>query len=1063
MDKLTAVFVFIIGIAVFNNLNAWTQCDPKTWHHKGQEPKPALYDSFENGIPKTWKLQGKGKLSVNSIHYKLGKKSLQWDFKAGDVIRVNNTIGDPSLTGLQNNLCFANFGIWVYVPKPMKGKSLRIEFYAGDKRTGYINFTLNYKGWQLGMVQHQGGSGIKGRNTKKVDNIRFAAPKDTDGTMLIDMVVYNSPRYYLFTNILPRETPTEAKKIDDKKYPVPKTISEADKKAIERIKRNLLFPVKITPKDSLKGTTAYNKIMKDFREFKITEDSHGMHGVPINNIFMLDYYVFFKNAKIPLDQVVDIYAGVPFSKFKLSVARNILCKMSCLSSGVTQEQYDNLAKVCVTIWKYLIAQGFNPQGPKISCHYRYFYVVGTYPFMDVLHKNGIGKEVFDYLEGGLAKLIVDEGDVTNAHTDLFRNYINLYYLAMMYSDNPKRKVQVLRYLAKRLSYELSGDHGSVGFKPDGAGWRGIAFVFDYYKLCMYPLSVITYAIHDSSFALSEKAYNTLKKSFLAVYFFSNNVEVPIFFQGTHPVSRVYKRGHYKYTCPLTRALRLLALASPDGCDKELAQAYVNLKNSKHMCNNGRYTYDNIFEKKYGIKPSGPPQGNMRMNYAQLMAHRRKDWVAVTSFLKAGNNMRQRGNHYMYHGYNTPLSILGPGGFHASGTEEYGWDWNRTNGTTCLYMPDLINIKYNHECQPKPKGFKRLRPTVFHPKRRFYTTRYQRYPSKDDPFEKRPNGGTSWRNTNGVFSDKFYEDVRLNNNFWGIKSYFFVDDRIYAVGSNIFSDNKKYHCQTNLYQKALYKLVKVGKRKTDKDYKRVEFPHCATYVDGKKITAFPVPDKELTENKAHHLIDPQGNGYFVPKGQDVFVARKHQKSRTSNLNEHFDHEGDFATAWLEHGIACKDAKYVYVVFPYCNKKEFAEFSSKDFEILQQDVKAHILHDKIGDFYMASFFREGKVKNLPYVKNIEHTCQIIYRPKDGKLEMAVGDPDPHRNWSDDTKHCGEYARFGGKSRLTPMKVTFDGVWKLEKPVDGVKIVSAKNNETVIEFACIHGIEFNFTLIK
>jgi chondroitin-sulfate-ABC endolyase/exolyase len=266
-----------------------------------------------------------------------------------------------------------------------------------------------------------------------------------------------------------------------------------------------------------------------------------------------------------------------------------------------------------------------------------------------------------------------------------------------------------------------------------------------------------------------------------------------------------------------------------------------------------------------------------------------------------------------------------------------------------------------------------------------------------------------------------------------------------LGSNINSDNKEYDVQTNLYQKAL---------KTEK------YP---TFVDGKEITAFPVMDEMLDSKDEHHLIDSVGNGYFIPAGQKAFVARKHQKSRTMIYFKATDHEGDFATAWLEHGVACKDAKYSYVVMPYCNKKEFAKFSSNDYEILQQDKFAHILHDKIDGFYAGIFFKGGDVDNLPHVSNVERDCQIMYKTTNGnsvsKLEIAVGDPDTHRHW---TTNAGA-GRHGGKSKLTPLKITFKEAWKLEKDVEGVKIINSNNNKTVIEFACIHGKDFNFTLIK
>ena len=87
-------------------------------------------------------------------------------------------------------------------------------------------------------------------------------------------------------------------------------------------------------------------------------------------------------------------------------------------------------------------------------------------------------------------------------------------------------------------------------------------------------------------------------------------------------------------------------------------------------------------------------------------------------------------------------------------------------------------------------------------------------------------------------------------------------------------------------------------------------------------------------------------------------------------------------------------------------------------------------------------------------VDRNCLIMFKKIAGILEIAIGDPDvnrPGKRWK------------WKASKLTPLKISFRGKWELVKPVEGVKVIMANKEKTIIECACIDGKAFNFSLKK
>ncbi|MGE9805540.1 hypothetical protein ACQP3L_33735, partial [Escherichia coli] len=85
-----------------------------------------------------------------------------------------------------------------------------------------------------------------------------------------------------------------------------------------------------------------------------------------------------------------------------------------------------------------------------------------------------------------------------------------------------------------------------------------------------------------------------------------------------------------------------------------------------------------------------------------------------------------------------------------------------------------------------------------------------------------------------------------------------------------------------------------------------FQHAITpelntiWINGQKIEGFPY---QTTLKQGEWIIDSNGNGYLITQAEKVNVSRQHQTS-AENKNRQ-PTQGNFSSAWIDHGIQPKD--------------------------------------------------------------------------------------------------------------------------------------------------------------
>ena len=99
---------------------------------------------FEEKVPETFKVSGKGEVKLSSLFYKEGESSLEWDFQPASTLDVQ--IEPLSLNAKKEQ----QFGItlWIYNEKPQQD-SIRFEFLNKAGEVSYwFTYHLQAAGWR---------------------------------------------------------------------------------------------------------------------------------------------------------------------------------------------------------------------------------------------------------------------------------------------------------------------------------------------------------------------------------------------------------------------------------------------------------------------------------------------------------------------------------------------------------------------------------------------------------------------------------------------------------------------------------------------------------------------------------------------------------------------------------------------------------------------------------------------------------------------------------------------------------------------------------------------------
>lgn len=986
------------------------------------------YSFEESAIPKTWKTSPQSALSLSKKHYKAGRQSLSWNWRRGSRLHVSN-VKSTAKTGKVGAI-----RAWIYSEKPIDAT---LEFRFGTETQLAQNdpqyrfeFGLNYKGWRAMWVDLAlDAEHSKTARRQAITAMEITAPKNIEaGGVFFDIIEF--------------EGRMPAKRSAD--YQVPFVNKDSEGHWQQAYRWSQIHPVdplpeQVTP-DELEG-------------FKTISERYNA-------------WILGKNADLQ----------DPLMKWRYDALQEFISK------GVQTFSRLNIERDGENITGVPLFASTSPYGPKFSRHAMAESVIPLvldykangnlssrdkfFDLLDHLHDQGwaagsangsLDHELnrsSSYLQAVL--LMKDElaatgrlkreketmhwytemgeiyGPPARVGTTADRVITHLPYRllsALTMEDGPE-KVRTMRNAVRWMDNSFSIAPGWAGLiKPDYLAFHHKAHYGGAYGTpALQSAAFMYYLLNGTPFALSEQSHNNIKQALLFIRAYSNKYDIPVGISGRMPFTDSMLLEHVP-------AYAYLAL-SGDPVDEEMAGAFMRLWDPDSPLTKSFYVQRLTHRDAYvhtlgdlqlvikaaalGIAPEPAPTGHWAKNYGSLSIHRRDDWMV--SVRGHGKYVWDYEGHHeesdpenifgRYQGH-AALQIIGSGSpisGHASGYAVEGWDWCRWPNTTVIRLP--------------------LKELDAGSARNF----------TDRPFV----GGLSHSNGNGIFVMD-YHDTTFNESFYAKKSVFFFDDTIVCIGTNIQNDDDKHPTETTLFQGRL------------RDEAQPIWVNGAT-----PVSTFPYQDSFETE--AHvWLMDAYENGYYVSAGQRLNVHRKTQESLNDSGKQKT--EGNFATAWLDHGSAPQGASYEFAIIVKSTPEETALFSRHPaYTVVQKNEKAHIVHH--GELNMTAYvlFEKDQEFQSGPLKTTDAPCLIMLQENENRLELSLCDPDL-RLMEEPVSNMGEIGFKELFSESAPGSVRFElhGQWDLLTQASNLRVVSASDGKTTIEVVCKDGMTTAMSLRK
>ena len=710
---------------------------------------------FEESVPQTFKVAGKGELKTSSLFYKEGKSSLEWDFQPGATLDVQ--VSPLSLNAKKEQ----QFGItlWIYNEKPQQD-SVRFEFLNEAGEVSYwFSYHLQAAGWRACWISFAYMNGNK--KDKNIVGYRLVAPQ-REGRIFLDRLTFPEKKMNLRTTP-DQQLPTNnglsnrdlwhwclVWKWEKQSYdiPLPSKLTSRQKKDLKTIEQRLtdFLDVKKAPQGQV------NAAYKTFEKAAITPSAAGtgFTGMPVVAPDEQDK----KKGEMSWNDIETMLAGFAYD--------------ACYNQNETSK------KNYFTVFDYAIDQGF-AFGSGMGTNHHYGYQIRKIYTTAWLMRNEIYKhphrDVYLSTLRFWAALQETRQPCSPGRDELLDSWHTLLMAklisAMMFPD-ANRQEQALNGLSRWLSSSLRYTPGTIGgIKVDGTTFHHGGFYPGYTTGVLATIGQFIAFTNGTDFELTEEARQHIKSAFIAMRNYCNFYEWGIGISGRHPFGG--KMGSEDIEAFANIALSGDLSGRGDAFDHGLAADYLRL------IRNGD-TPNARFFKKEGIQPAQAPQGFFVYNYGSAGIFRRADWMVTLKGYTTdvwGAEIYAKDNRYgRYQSYGS-VQIMGKGNpvsRAGSGFVQEGWDWNRLPGTTTIHLPfELLDSPL--------KGTTMARS------------------------EENFSGSSSLGGMNGMFAIKLMERDYDNftSDFVARKSVFCFDNRMICLGTGITNSNADYPTETTLFQ------------------------------------------------------------------------------------------------------------------------------------------------------------------------------------------------------------------------------------------------------------------------
>ncbi|MFB9058103.1 chondroitinase family polysaccharide lyase [Mariniflexile ostreae] len=991
--------------------------------------KPAA-ESFESEKALSFFKVSNGKLTLSDAHKRYGKTSLQWNWTG------NSTFGTSNFKILSSQESPLKYGdhfpasptlqMSIYNETPKKEK-ITISFEKEGVKKVWFDIELSFTGWRrlwVPFFEMQGDSPEKG---VQVDYDYFRVSTSiASGKLFFDDIVfsqYQDNRHPYPDEIVPF-IKADKNLGDDHWMPLTsnydriknfkaKPVSAAvltDLKKIEELINQDLTSVK-------KNKEQISKLRDIYQSLNLKDNGETILGPPLTFGKEEEYF----DKKAPGHRIAN----------ELGDFGKILKKMSIFYNREDLTEKKEIEAMFLTSTRYFLDQGWQAGSNGGTRHHIGYSMreitEAFFTMRHVLEANGLLVEVGKSLHW-LFNLGVLLDDESTFHVNIdYLNTQSYYHLMLIFMfDNPEMQAELLRAYSNFLSITLAQQNEEWGFKIDGTTWHHNGHYPAYASGAFKEVPKLIKMLSGTQFRIGTEGHRNFKNAFLASRTYSQLYDWGFGNAGRHPL------GNGGIQSLKKQFLEMAYAGNPEGTaniDKDVAAAYLRLWGNEDPLNSS------IFTKVNGIQAENL-SGYYAFPFAATTVHRRDDWAAIIKGYSKyvwASEIYVAENRYGRYPANGTVQLLNEGGEQGSGFRQDGWDWNRYPGATIIYLP-------LEELEPQT-------PLIMF--------------RSEESF-----AGATTLNGNGVFGMVLNEakgsnaegpavKVGFPGRLKAKKSVFSYGDKLIFIGTDISSIDEKNPTQTNLFQTF---LKNTGASIATSSETINKFPHETVL--------------KQTSNSGPWLIDPYGNGYHVLSNTPIHIKKAKQQSyhnkysvNTGSMNKKgkgvTETEGDFATAWIDHGLAPKNASYQYVVYPFLNEENQKNFGNrvnndKSFTILRADSIAHIVADKETNTTGYVIFEANKSLENGTLKQVSEPALLMIHHKD-QNSVVISAVQPDLNFPINDK--GKFKNYSDPVNLT---ITLEGKWNAF-PAEFITKINYSGDDTIITLNCISGLPREFTLNK
>lgn len=989
--------------------------------------------SFESSTaPAT--ASSKSVLSLTKDHFKHGESSLLWKWNAPkEVLSIKRPVGYLAKNPNPKETSVSTFVFWVYSKSPIKDQKIRVQFLKEGRVCSWFDCGVDFQGWRGAWVAFD--RDMMGTPEEGMDEVRIVAPETASGELAFDLFIpssFQDVRQHTagfqvpFVNAGTKNhwlilLESWGNKFD---LPVNATVSAEEQKEMKDIEAK--FTQFLLPKKKYDLA----QLRKQFEHYQIKENKDGsVQGMPI-------FFIRFAETYINMGYK---YPGELYKKDKrlLSQFNSMMNDLAVAWHNETDEaKRKEIADMYVLGARHLADQGFVAGSEMGTLHHLGYsmrqYYTSIFLMKDVLTQAGLDKtyqQAMEWFAGtGEVKLkpTTNGIDIDAFNTSLIGRLCSI----LMMQDSPE-KVTYLRSIARWINNGmLIADGTSPCLKIDGTIYHH-RHNYPAYAIGGLDNAVISvWLLKGTSFEVSQEGHENLKNALLTFRTYCNLRDWPLSLSGRHPKTKGNALIPWHFA-------RLAMAGSPDGkeeIDPELASAYLRLNNGE------KNDYSKAISAA-GFNAEKAPEGNWALPYSCLGVQRRDNWMVTamghSRYLWATETYKTANlyGRYLNHGNLFIMPFAAGNGREAAGFVQEGWNWNHFPGTTATVLP-LEELRADVRNVDTFSG-------------------YEEMLLSDETFA----GALSHKGENGLFGMKLHEHDKYNGSLRARKSYFFFDNRVVALGSNIESAVEDKPTQTTLFQ--------------------VYLPNEneGMLINGDSVNLFPYDAK--LNGKFNYLSDTKNNYFFVKNG-NIEVSRKLQHSFDQSTDK--PTQNKFALASINHGNKIKGEGYEYMVLIQPEQAEVAKYAkeiaakkNKTYTVLQKDSLAHIVKDQATQTTGYVLFEAGKLKAGNQITEVSLPCMaMISQNGKNNMTLSVADPDLRFYEGESDEQFDEngkriersvYSRkwINNASKESTLTIRLNGKWKLSAPSEYVLSTSYDGNETILLVKCQHAFTRSLELQK